>query len=183
MGIFSRFKGNRKFNLTKSDFKTESEDYEVESVKFSEGFFDKLPQAEKKESSLGMSTLTTNTALVTMFRNKVEIIYDPSDLAFKEDKFIIKINEKLNWIINNENKINSKIAEELLGLKNESWLEENEPELTTKQFIKKITLTSIYFFDELSSELIFNDGGLFWEHQIVADLNTKNILTDVNIRG
>ena len=28
-----------------------------------------------------------------------------------------------------------------------------------------------------------DDDDLFWEHQIVADLNAKNKLTDINIRG
>lgn len=183
MGIFSKFKKTKTFNLTKSDFKSESKDFDVLSVEISGDLFDKLPQSEKQESGLGKSTLTTNTALVNMFRNKVEIIYDPSELIIKEGDFISKINEKLNWIINNENEINNEIANKLLGLKNESWLEENESELSERKFIKKIKLVAINFFDELSSELIFDDGGLFWEHEIVVDLDTNNALTAVNIRG
>ena len=49
MGIFSRFKKKGNINLTKSDFKTESGNFEVLSVKVSGSFFEKLPQAKKKK--------------------------------------------------------------------------------------------------------------------------------------
>ena len=42
----------------------------------------------------------------------------------------------------------------------------------------KIKLNAISFFGDLNCELIFDDGDLFWEHQIVVDLSNKNKLTD-----
>jgi hypothetical protein len=35
----------------------------------------------------------------------------------------------------------------------------------------------------VSCELIFDDGDLFWQNEIVADLSRKNKLTDASIRG
>jgi hypothetical protein len=183
MGIFSRFKKSGNFNLSKSDFKTESDDFEVISVKVSDDFYDLFPQAKKKENCTGKSTLITNTSSVSLFGNKVEISYDPNETELNENIFINQINRNLNWIADNENGIKCTIAKKLLSLKNQSWLEENEIELTETKFIKRIKLTSISFFGKGNSELIFNDGNLFWEHDIVADLNTKNKLTDINIRG
>ncbi len=183
MGIFSRFKKKGNINLSKSDFKTESEDFEVLSVKVSDDFYEKFPQAKKKENYTGKNTLITNSTKISLFGNNVEITYDPSGIELNENKFIDQINRNLNWIADNESGIKSGIAKKLLPLKNENWLEENESELSQSEFIKRIKLTSISFFGKGNSELIFDDGDIFWEHDIVADLNTKNKLTDINIRG
>ncbi|WP_179007478.1 DUF2262 domain-containing protein [Winogradskyella forsetii] len=183
MGIFSRFKKKGNINLSKSDFKTESEDFEVLSVTVSGDFFEKFPQAKKKDNYTGKSTLVTNTTSLSLFGNKVDITYDPSEIELNENKFIEQINRNLNWIADNESGIKSGITKKLLPLKNENWLEENESELSESEFIKRIKLTSISFFGKGNSELIFSDGDLFWKHDIVADLNTKNKLTDINIRG
>ncbi|WP_191858940.1 DUF2262 domain-containing protein [Hanstruepera ponticola] len=183
MGIFSRFKKKGNINLSKSDFKTESEDFEVLSVKLSGDFFEKFPQAKKKDSYTGKSKLITNTATLSLFGNNIKITYDPSEIELNEDKFIDQMNRNLNWIADNESGIKNGITKKLLTLKNENWLEENESELSESEFIKRIKLTSISFFGEGNSELIFDDGDLFWEHEIVAVLNTKNKLTEINIRG
>jgi hypothetical protein len=183
MGIFSKFKNSGNFNLSKSDFKTGSDDFEVISVKVSDDFYDLFPQAKKNEKCTGESTLITNTSSVSLFENKVVILYDPNEIELNEDIFINQINRNLNWIVDNENGIKCSIAKKLISLKNESWLKENETELTETEFIKRIKLTSIFFFGKGNSELIFNDGNLFCEHEIVAVLNTKYKLTDINIRG
>ena len=183
MGIFSRFNKKGNINLSKSDFKTESEDFEVLSVKVSGDFFEKFPQAKKKDNYTGKTTLITNTVTLPLFGNKVEITYDPSEIELNEDKFIDQMNRTLNWIADNESGIKSGVTKKLLPLKNENWLEENEIELSESEFIKRIKLSSISFFGDGSSELIFDDGDLFWEHQIVADLSGKNKLTEINIRG
>ncbi|MBQ0737068.1 DUF2262 domain-containing protein [Aquimarina celericrescens] len=183
MGIFSRFKNKGNINLLKSDFKSESEDFEVLSVKVSGEFFEKFPQAKKKDNYVGESTLITNTAKLSLFGNKVDITYDPSEIELNEDKFIDQINRNLNWIAENESELKSRVTEKLLPLKNENWLDENEAELSENDFVKRIKLTSISFFGKGNSEMIFDDGDLFWGHEIVADLNVKNKLTDVNVRG
>ena len=183
MGIFSKFKKKGKFNLSKSDFKPKNIDFEVLSVKFSDGFFQKFPQAKKKNNYIGKNSLITKTTSISLFGNRIGVMYDPSEIELIEDKFIDKINQNLNWIADNENGIKSGIAEKLLSLKNENWLEENETKLSESEFIKRIKLNAVSFFGNGNSELIFDDGDLFWEHQIVANLNTKNKLTDINIRG
>jgi hypothetical protein len=183
MGLFSRFKKKGKFNLSKSEFKTESEEFEVLSVKVSGDFFDKFPQAEKKENYVGKNTLISNSAKIILFGNQVEITYDPSEIELNENKFIDQINSRLNWISDNEKTLKNGIAEKLVPLKNESWLDETETEISNNEFVKRIQLSRITFYGDGNSELTFDDNDLFWEHQIVADLNAKNKLTDINIRG
>lgn len=183
MGLFSKFKKKGKFNLTKSDFKTESEDFEVVSVKLSDDFFEKFPQAKKKENYTGKNTLITNSTKVNLLGNKVEITYDPSEIELNENKFIDLINNKLNWISNNEETIKHEIVNKLLSLKNDSWLNENESEISKSDFIKRIKLNEITFYGDGSSELTFEDDDLFWGHQIVTELNLNNDLINIDIRG
>jgi len=183
MGLFSRFKKKGEYNLSKSDFKTESEDFEVLSVKLSGDFFEKFPQAKKKENYTGKNTLITNSTKINILGNQVEITYDPSEIELNENKFIDLINNKLNWISNNEETLKNGIAKNLVPLKNDSWLNENESEISNDEFIKRIKLNRITFYGNGDSELTFDDDDLFWGHQIVADLSVKNKLTDINIRG
>src|SRR5690606_35980797 len=128
MGLFSRFKKKGEYNLSKSDFNTESEDFEVLSVKLSGDFFEKFPQAKKKENYTGKNTLITNSTKINILGNQVEITYDPSEIELNENKFIDLINNKLNWISNNEETLKNGIAKNLVPLKNDSWLNENESE-------------------------------------------------------
>ncbi|TVZ22266.1 uncharacterized protein DUF2262 [Dokdonia sp. Hel_I_63] len=183
MRLFSRLKNTGDFKLSITDFKIEKDKYEVESVSFSGDFFDKFPKADKEESRIGKAVLITRTAIVSIYGKDVEIRFDPTEITTSEEEFVNQINLKLHWIAQNEHKINSRIAKKLLDLKNDSWLEENQPQLTKEQFIAAITLKSISFFEDVSCELIFDDGDLFWQHEIVANLSTKNKLTDASIRG
>jgi len=181
MRLFSRLKNTRDFQLSIADFTTEKDEYEVESVSFSGDFFDKFPQADKEESRLGKAVLITRTAMVSIFGKDVEIRFNPTEITTSEEEFVNQINLKLHWIVQSERKIQNRIAKKLLDLKNDSWLEENQPQLTKEQFIVAITLKSISFFEDVSCELIFDDGDLFWQHEIVADLSRKNKLTDASI--
>lgn len=189
MGLFSRFKKNKKFNLKESDFKTENEEYSAEITFTSEEFAKSLAEFKKKQGIVESKNKTktiisvTNYTDVLIFRSKVRIQYDPTELQIEESVFINELNQKLNWINKNENEINSVIAEKLLPLKNEGWIEENERKISKQEFVNRIKLTSIIVFDDTSLELVYNDGNLFWKHQIIVDLNKENKITDVNIHG
>ena len=110
MGLFSRFNKKEGFRLSKSDFKTEREDFEVLSVKVSGDFFEKFPQAKKKEKYTGKNTLITNSAKITLFGNQVELMYDPNEIELEESEFIDRINRRLNWVADNEKKLKNGIA-------------------------------------------------------------------------
>lgn len=74
-------------------------------------------------------------------------------------------------------------VEKLLPLKNGSWLEEDEAELSADAFLSKMTLETISV--EESGEFSFwhDDGDLFWGHSIAISGSLSEGLTDADIPG
>ncbi len=74
-------------------------------------------------------------------------------------------------------------VEKLLPLKNGSWLDEEEAEISSDEFLAKMSLTSISI-DE-SGDLTFwhDDGDLFWGHAIQVTGSLSEGLTDADIPG
>jgi hypothetical protein len=72
-------------------------------------------------------------------------------------------------------------VQELLPLKNESWLDENEAELTADQFKARMALESVTVASDGSFDFWHNDGGLFWGHsiQIGGNLSEGPTLADI----
>lgn len=187
MGIFSRFNKKPNFNLKKSDFKTETDSFydEESSPPINEEFAKTVAKWKEEKGIKNDAELNydTNSTRVLLFGNKVEITYTPSEIELNESDFINGLNQKLNWISKNKDKINNQVTKKLLPLKNENWLNDNESKITESDFVNRIKLGSILFFGDLSYELVYNDGNLFWGHQIVANLNEKNELTNIDIQG
>lgn len=71
----------------------------------------------------------------------------------------------------------------LLPLKNDSWLEDDEPPLTPDQFKSRMKLQSISVHLDGSFEFWHHDGGLFWGHSIQIVGTLKNGLTEAGIPG
>lgn len=57
-------------------------------------------------------------------------------------------------------------VQELLPLKNDTWLDENEAELTADQFKARMKLEAITAHPDGSFDFWHNDGDLFWGHSI-----------------
>jgi hypothetical protein len=70
----------------------------------------------------------------------------------------------------NQNEWNRQVqnfaVEELLPLKNDSWLDEGEAELTLDEFNDRMKLESITVNADGSFDFWHNDGDLFWGHSI-----------------
>jgi hypothetical protein len=80
-------------------------------------------------------------------------------------------------------KVDEFAVEKLLSLKNESWLGEDEPELTPGDFKKKTKLQSINVSGDGSFEFWHDDGNLFWGHSIQIRGTLKDGLADADIPG
>lgn len=80
-------------------------------------------------------------------------------------------------------RIDEYVVKELLGLKNDAWLDEDETELTTEELLAAIELTSITISYDGEFEFWFDDGNLFWGHSIMVSGNLKEGLTDAGIHG
>jgi hypothetical protein len=71
----------------------------------------------------------------------------------------------------------------LLNLKNESWLGEDEKELSAEEFKKKMTLESVVIHPSGDFEFWFDDGDLFWGHAIMVEASLEAGPTDAGIHG
>ena len=70
----------------------------------------------------------------------------------------------------------------LLKLKNDLWLEEDEKEVTKKDFKDRMKFTSLYVFSE-SANFYFDNGDLFWGHTIEVTINQNLEFSATNIVG
>ena len=57
-------------------------------------------------------------------------------------------------------------VKELLAVENESWIDQDEPELTPDDFKDRMTLESITVDPNGSFDFWHDDGDLFWGHAI-----------------
>ena len=79
--------------------------------------------------------------------------------------------EKIEKLIPQLNDIEFKMIEEMLALKNESWLEEGDNELSQEEFQKEIKLYGINTFEDGSAELYYKANDLFWGHEIQTSID------------
>jgi Uncharacterized protein conserved in bacteria len=59
-------------------------------------------------------------------------------------------------------------AEELIRLKNDSWLEPHEKAVTKQSFKTSMSVNHISFTPSGELEMYYDEGGLFWGHSIVV---------------
>jgi hypothetical protein len=74
-------------------------------------------------------------------------------------------------------------VEELLDLRNDTWRQDGEPELTAVQFVARMALTDISITSEGEFEFWYDDGELFWDHAIMVSGDLQNGPTDAGIHG
>ena len=72
---------------------------------------------------------------------------------------------------------------QLLQLKNESWLREDETQLTAEEFAKNMVLEAISTRPGGSFEFWHNDGDLFWGHSIMVSGNLADGPKHAGIEG
>ena len=88
-------------------------------------------------------------------------------------------NDQRQWA----NRITDYAVQELLPLKNGSWLDEDEPEVTADQFKTRMTLESITVEADGSFDFWHGDGDLFWGHLIRISGNLADGPTAADIPG
>jgi hypothetical protein len=81
------------------------------------------------------------------------------------------------------NKVNASVVEHLLELKNDNWLDEDEPPVTAQEFIERMEITSITASSDGAFEFWLNDGDLFWGHSIQVVGTLGGGLTSAAIAG
>lgn len=100
-------------------------------------------------------------------------------LDYTEQNALLIVQNQQGW----DNFIKEKICKELLTLKNDSWLDEDEKPLTANEFISKIYLESITINNTDDFQMCFNDGDIFWGHAIIVETDLKKNIEDIGIAG
>jgi len=96
----------------------------------------------------------------------------------------LKVAEKLwdeqsSW----KQQVDDYAVDELLSLKNQDWLDEDESPVTPEQFKSRMTLQSISIDRDGTIEFWHDDGDLFWGHSIMISGSLAEGLTQADIPG
>ncbi len=81
------------------------------------------------------------------------------------------------------------IEPELIKLKNQNWREvneittEKEPKITAEDFRKRVSIDSIIFNDDCSSQIYCHDDDIFWGHQIQINVDKNGKYKSVDLVG
>ncbi|WP_345681677.1 DUF2262 domain-containing protein [Novipirellula caenicola] len=87
--------------------------------------------------------------------------------------------EQLSW----KQKVDDYAVQELLLVKNDVWLDDNESPLTADQFKSRMTLQSISIHPDGEFNFWHDDGDLFWGHSIQISGSLEEGLTQADIPG
>jgi hypothetical protein len=92
---------------------------------------------------------------------------------------------RLLWSQQNrwDQKVRDCAASKLLKLRNDTWRQSDEEILNRDQFKALMSLTSVTVKGSGDFEFWFNDGDLFWGHDIMVEGNLKEGPTDAGIHG
>lgn len=74
-------------------------------------------------------------------------------------------------------------AQELLPLKNDLWLEEDEPLVTEIEFKQRLTPEALVFYAEGDVVFYYQDGDLFWGHTVELMLDAADRFIHAVIAG
>lgn len=74
-------------------------------------------------------------------------------------------------------------VERLLKLKNDSWLDEGEEELTPAEFKERMELEALHVDPDGSVTFYHRDGDLFWGHYIEIRMDELNRFVHADIPG
>jgi len=96
------------------------------------------------------------------------------------DKVILAMEARLSWLKKNEISLREYAAKKLLKLAND-WAEGGK--VTKKDFVTRMRLEALEFYNDLSSGLYYNDGDLFWGHTITVDIDKSGKCTRAEFQG
>jgi hypothetical protein len=82
-----------------------------------------------------------------------------------------------------DTRLKRQAAKELLSLKNKSWRRDAEIAVSSKDFQQRLTLECWTMFADGSMEFSFDDGDLFFGHEIVISVDPKGRLGKPELHG
>ncbi|MGV3611343.1 MAG: DUF2262 domain-containing protein [Fluviicola sp.] len=137
---------------------------------------EKLPALTVEHPILGRLVYDANfdqweTTLTKSPFEQTLLTINDENAGWKDDhsffNFTAELLDRLNL-----NEIKEFAATELLELKNECWLEEDEKELTRKDFADRLVqVEGITCYTSGSVSIVFDDNDLFWGHGITVEMD------------
>jgi hypothetical protein len=126
---------------------------------------------------------------VSWYSAQVEWVGETIDLTLnaeepEEIKSCLKIardlwSQQSSW----KTRIDDYAVQELLALKNDTWLGDDETELSPEEFKSKMTLQSISIYPDGDFDFWHDDGDLFWGHSIQVSGSLAGGPTSADIPG
>ncbi len=113
------------------------------------------------------------TILLFVFAEEGEEVVDTNTHA----------NKALTWATQNYQAAIDYAVQELLELKNQAWLEEDEEPITADTFKTALTLIELSFHDDQSITFTFDDGDLFWGHFVTISTDHNRTFISAEIEG
>jgi hypothetical protein len=95
-------------------------------------------------------------------------------------KVVSAVEERLARLRKDEPSLREYAAKKLLKLANE-WSEGEK--VTKDDFVSRMCLEAIEFYNDLSMGLYFDDGDLFWGHTITVDIDKNGKCTRAEFQG
>ena len=159
------------------------EDLSIAFRKATETVLDEIKKEDMPKTvtikNFGKFTYKKDDKAYKLVKEDIEYYFSAENKAeLKKVKDIFSNIEIINFI----EKAKEYTVKKLLKLKNDLWLEEDEKEVTKKEFKARMKFTSLYVFSE-SANFYFDDGDLFWGHSIEVNVNQNLEFTDANIVG
>lgn len=99
------------------------------------------------------------------------------------DDFVNQLNKRLDQITESKERIEQEILAQFFTLRNETWVEDDNDIVSEQEFIQRITPEDLTLSSDLSYDLRFNDGDLFWGHTIVYHGNVSNNCDGIGLEG
>ncbi|MCO5948793.1 MULTISPECIES: DUF2262 domain-containing protein [Mucilaginibacter] len=121
----------------------------------------------------GIATYNDKQYSMTLVDFEAEHMQKATDLA-------TQIN---NWLNEGLESVKQFTATSLIKLKNESWLDEDQPLVSEDVFINTIELDGVLVFSDGSFEVYFDDNDLFWGHTIKVDIDQSFEIEGANLWG
>jgi hypothetical protein len=114
-----------------------------------------------------------------------EVTKDGIEFSFRNTKLdkLTKSFRTTEKLFSQLNIITDKMIVEMLVLKNKSWLEDGDNELTKESFLKEIKLHAITIYEDGSTELYYKANELFLGHEILTSVSNEQNYESSTIVG
>lgn len=112
----------------------------------------------------------------------IDLYFNTDQLAEMEslEKIAVELfSREKSW----DQSIKQKITKDLLSIRNENWIEEDENPLSPEEFQAKIRIDAIEIHAEGEFQFWYDDADTFWGHAISIGGNIDGTLEEAGIQG